>query len=169
MSFFNTYSMRAVLIEYATLDLTDGKPEDGFLTVTQNAPRATFRKGGNGNTSVSLSADHSVRVTLSLFPESPAAIKLRNFYSGLKLAERTENPILAALPLVISDPSGAYGMIALEAALESVGDVGLGADTGTLDFVFYVEDAYESKLAGELGEEVSKALSSIGIDLDNLI
>lgn len=165
MSFHKTYSMRNVDIDYALLDLNVGKADDAYLTISQGAPRASYRKGADGNTSASLSADHSVTVTLSLFPESEAAVKLQAIYDALKASERAGEPVLGAVPLVISDPSLAANILSLEAVLTNVGDLTLGQDTGTKDFEFYVEDALSNPLLGDLAADLQKAKDDLGITI----
>lgn len=163
MSFHPTYSAKAVVINYAGADLTEGRPEGAFITVAQGAPRAAFRKGVDGNTSNSLSADNSVTVTLSLFPESNAGKVLTGIYYGLKAAHSAGEVVLGALPLGVVDPSGTIFLAAKEAVLMNIGDLTLSEDTGTMDFEFYVEDAVATPLTGELADKLASALSELGV------
>lgn len=165
MAFLSTYSPRNVLVNYAAAILDSGRSDDVWITISQNAPRASFRKGNSGDTSAALSADHSVTVTLSFYPESQSAKALTGIYNGLKAAERSGNPVLGAYPLVISDPSGATLLLAKEAVLMNSGDISLGSDTGTVDFEFFVEDALQLPLEGDLAEEVNSSLDELGIQL----
>lgn len=165
MAFHETFSAKSVVVNYSGVDLSQGRPEDAFLTISQGAPRANFRKGVDGNTSASLAADNSVTVTLSLFPESNSAKVLTGLYYGLKLSHDAGKPILGALPLGIADPSGTIFLIAKEAVLVNMGDLSLGEDTGTLDFEFYVEDAIAVPLTGEIATKLAGALSAIGVSV----
>lgn len=163
MAFHETYSAKSVVINYAGAVLTKGRPEDAFISIAQGAPRANFRKGLDGNTSAALSADNSVTVTLSFFPESNSAKILSGLYYGLKLSHDQGKPILGALPLGITDPSGTIFLIAEEAVLVNMSDLSLGEDTGTIDFEFYVENAIATPLSGELADKLSSALTELGI------
>ena len=165
MAFHETFSAKNVVINYSGVDLSQGRPEDAFVTIAQGAPRANFRKGLDGNTSAALSADNSVTVTLSLFPESNAAKVLTGIYYGLKLAHDQGEVILGALPLGIVDPSGTIFLVAKEAVIMNIGDLSLGEDTGTLDFEFYVEDAVAVPLTGELATKLSGALNELGVSV----
>lgn len=165
MSFHETFSAKNVVVNYSGVDLSQGRPEDAFLTISQGAPRANFRKGVDGNTSAALSADNSVTVTLSLFPESNAAKVLTGIYYGLKLSHDQGQPVLGALPLGIVDPSGTIFLVAQEAVLVNMGDLSLGEDTGTMDFEFYVEDAIAVPLTGEIAGKLSGALSTLGVSV----
>jgi hypothetical protein len=163
MSFHETFSAKNVVINYAATDISTGRPEDAFITISQGAPRAAFRKGLDGNTSASLSADNSVTVTLSLFPESNSAKILTGLYYAFKQALRQGEAVLGALPLIVADPSGTIFLVAKETVLMNLGDLSLSEDTGTIDFEFYVEDALASPLTGELADILSNATKDAGV------
>lgn len=163
MSFHETYSAKNVVSNFSGIDVSKGRPDDAFVTISQGSPRVNMRKGLDGNTSAALSADNSVTVTLSYFPESNAAKVLVALYYGLKQSHDAGKPILGALPLGLADPSGTIFLIAKEAVLVNIGDLSLSEDTGTLDFEFYVEDAIATPLTGELGDKVASGLSELGI------
>lgn len=163
MSFHETFSAKNVVVNYAATDVSQGRPEDAFISISQGAPRASFRKGLDGNTSAALSADNSVTVTLSLFPESNSAKILTGLYYGLKQSLRQGEAVLGALPLIIADPSGTIFLVANETVLMNIGDLSLGEDTGTIDFEFYVEDALAAPLTGELADLLSNATKDAGI------
>lgn len=162
--FHSTYSAKNVLINYSGRDLSDGRPDgQAFVTISQGAPRASFRKGVDGNTAASLSADNSVTITLSLFPESDNAKILGAIYYGLKQAHDAGKPVLGALPLGLSDPAGTIFLIAKEAVLMNIGDLSLSEDTGTIDFEFYVENAIATPLEGDLAEDLNGALKELSV------
>jgi hypothetical protein len=139
MSFHSPYTARNVIISYAGQELSGGIPEDAFLTITPNAPRASFRKGLSGNTSASISSDTSYNIVLSLYPESQSATILQTFYGLLRAGELAGFPILGAGPLMIQDESNLPFFGAPQTVLMNVGESSYGADTGTIDFEFYVE------------------------------
>lgn len=168
MAFLSTYSCRAVLVNYAGVALNDGRPEDTFITISENAPRTAQRKGLSGDTSVALSPDHSVMVTLSFFPESTAAKLLNAMYYSLKDLERAGKPVLGAAPLVITDPSGVIMLVCKEAALSNKTETAFGADTGSLSFEFYVEDAQIKPLPGALAGKVAGAVSALSVKVPGL-
>jgi len=74
MSFHQTYSMGNVNINYGGFDITDGRGADAYLSISNNTPRASFRKGADGNTSASLSSDHSVTLTLTYMEDPSGSI-----------------------------------------------------------------------------------------------
>ena len=164
MSFHSTYSARNVTVVYAGANLSEGRPEDVYITISENSPRASFRKGLDGNTSAALSSDHSVTLTLSFYPESTTAKVLSGIYYGLKELERTGTALLGAYPLVINDPSGAASLlVADEAVLMEKGDSSFGADSGTVDFTFYIEDARQAVLPAELEAIVNASLGNLAV------
>lgn len=165
MAFLQTYSARNVLINYAGVILNSGRPEDTFLTISENAPRASFRKGLSGDTSSALSPDHSVTITLTFFPESRSAQALSLIYNGLKDSERFGNPVLGAVPMVISDPSGSTFVAAGEVVMFNKTETGLGADTGSISFEFYAEEAFQVAVGAELNEEANKGLRELGVQV----
>lgn len=163
MAFHNTYSAKNFVVNYAGIDLSEGRPEDGFISISQNTPRAAMRKGLDGNTAASLSSDHSVNLTLSFFPESETAKKLAALYHSLRLAEMTGDVTLGAAPLVLSENSGATFLSAPETVLVNMGDQSFGADTGTVDFEFYVETAAQITLPANIAADVTKAFDGFGV------
>lgn len=165
MAFLPTYSARNVLVNYAGAILDGGRPEDTFVTITENAPRASFRKGNSGDTSAALSADHSVTVVLTFFTESQAAKILSGIYSGLKSAEKAGSPVLGSYPMVISDPSGSTLLVAKDTVLMNKTEVGLGADSGTVSFEFFVDDATQLPLPDDLAASAKDALSKLGVEV----
>lgn len=173
MSLLRTYSARAVNIVYAGITLNDGRPDDVFITIAENADRVSFRKGMSGDTSVSLSPDHSGTITLSFFPESQAAKGLTNIYSALREMERRGDTQPANIgvagtgtPLAVIDPSGSIILAATEAVIQSTSERSLGEDTGTISFTFFVDDMYlwgdPTAKSNVLGE-VSKAVKAISV------
>ena len=171
MSFLKTYSARGVNINYAGVSLNEGRPEDAFITIAENAPRVAMRKGLSGDTSSALSPDHSVLVTLSFFPESLSASVLSVIYNGLKAAEMAGTPVLGAVPLYINDPSGSTLLVAAEAVLTNKEETSLGADSGSVSFEFYVETGYQFTGAQKVQSAATKALENLGIkpNLSNLL
>lgn len=165
MSFHATYSARNVVTNYSGLDISEGRPEDVFITIAENSDRASFRKGIDGHTSSALSSDNSYIVTLSYFPESATAKILTGIYSALKLAQTTDAATLGAVPLGIADPSGGTIFAASEAVMQSRGDTSLGEDTGTIDFVFYVESGAITALPEDLAKAVAEGLDGLGLSL----
>jgi len=163
MSFHETYSAKNVVSNFSGIDVSQGRPDDAFITISQGSPRVNMRKGLDGNTSSALTADNSVTVTLSYFPESNAAKVLTALYYGLKASNDAGKPILGALPLGLSDPSGTVFLIAQEAVMVNIGDLSLGEDTGTMDFEFYVEDALITPLTGELADKLTAGLKELGV------
>ena len=159
-----TYSARDVTIAYAGQSLNNGIPEDAFLTITPNAPRASFRKGLDGNTSAAISSDTSHNVVLSLFPESKAATILQTYYGLLRAAELAGEPILGAGPLLIQDQSNLPFFGAAQTVLMNVGESSYGADTGTVDFEFYVEGGIALTTDGDDFESAALMLAvSLGV------
>lgn len=168
MSLLRTYSARAVNIIYAGATLNSGRPDDVFITIAENADRVSFRKGMSGDTSVSLSPDHSGTITLSFFPESQSAKSLTNIYASLREMERRGDKQPANIgvagtgtPLVVVDPSGSIILVATEAVMQSVSERSLGDDTGTISFTFFVDDmwlwgdpAAKSNVLGEISKAV---------------
>lgn len=166
MSFHTTYSAKHVITNYAGVDLSEGRPEDVFLTITESAPRASFRKGVDGNTAPSLSTDHSATVTLTFFPQSNNGKLMTALYYSLKQAAKGDEPVLGAFPLVISDPSGSILIAAPEAVLMNKGDNSFGNNTGEVSFEFYVEDVFGISLPeGELADTLNNALGDLGISI----
>lgn len=165
MSFHAPYSAKQVTVNYAAGDFSEGRPDDVFITISESAPRATFRKGVDGNTSAALSSDHSSQVTLSFFPESDSAKLLSNIYYALRSSQRGDSPTLGAYNLVVLDPSGSIIIEAEEAVLESMSDRSLGNDTGTIDFVFYVETLLGGSLPADLAQEANKVLGALGVSV----
>ena len=163
MSLLATYSPRNVLVNYAGVLLNSGRPEDVFITITENAPRASFRKGLSGDTSSALSPDHSATITLSFYPESNTAKVLSLIYFGLKNAEAAGTPVLGAVPLVITEPAGSTLMVCPQAVLMNKTETSLGADTGTVSFEFFVEHAVQAVATPELMAEMNKGLSELGV------
>ena len=163
MAFLTPYSARNVTISYAGIPLNQGRPEDVFFTVAENAQRMTPRKGLSGDTSVSLSSDHSTLVTLSFFPESDAAKVLTAIYYSLKEAERAGTPALGAAPLMVSDPSGITLLASPQAALQNKTETSFGADTGTISFEFYVEEALIKPLPADIAGQISAAKAALGV------
>lgn len=168
MAFHGTYAARNVLTNYAGIDLSSGIPEDTFISMTENTGRASFRKGLDGNTSASISPDNSYTVTLSFFPESATAQALTNLYSTLRVADEAGEQTLAAFPLGIYDPSGSGILGSLEAVIQKAGDQSYGADTGTVDFEFYVESGFKFAAKGDTLDSIKETLKEIGIDTDKL-
>lgn len=166
MAFHPTYSSRRVVINYAGVNLSDGKAEDAFLTIAHNTPRASYRKGADGNTSAALSSDMSLTVTISMFPESSAAKALGIAYYGLREAERQGAGVLGAVPLGIVDEAGTTILTTTEAVLTNVGDLSLGQDTGTIDFEFYVENAILSPAPAEVADLAASALDALSVSVD---
>lgn len=163
MAFHATYSPKNFVVNYAGIDLSEGRPEDTFISISQSAPRAGMRKGLDGNTSTALSSDHSVTLTLSFYPESETAKKLAALYHSLRFAEMTGDVTLGAAPLVLSENSGATFLSAPETVLVNMGDQSFGADTGTIDFEFYVETAAQMTLPSNIAAEVTRAFDGFGI------
>lgn len=152
MPIHSPYSPRKVIITYANVDISSGKSDDAFLTVSRNSPRISNRAGLNGTHSIASSADLSGTITLSLFPESDVAKILQVIYNGLITADVVETVV----PLDIVDASGVAIILAPQAILQNVGDLTFGADTGTVDFEFFVPDlltlALPADLAGQLAD-----------------
>lgn len=165
MSFHATFSAKQVLVNYAGVDMSEGRPDDVFITISETSPRASFRKGVDGNTSAALSSDHSAQVTLSFFPESTNAKLMTSTYYALREAQKGDSPVLGAFPLGVVDPSGSIAVGALEAVLESMADRSIGNDTGTIDFVFYVENLVGTALPSDLASDAANLGSALGITL----
>lgn len=151
MSFHKTYSARNVNVVFAGLDLSSGKNDGEFITVSWNEDRVNVREGMDGNASLSVLPNHSATVTYTLFPESQSAKKLTAFDFTLREIERNGGNYAGVLPLTISDKSGTILLFAPSAILMKTGDVGLGEDSGTQEFTFYVHNA---------------RITTSGIDLD---
>lgn len=165
MAFLPTYSARNVLVNYAGAILDGGRPEDTFMTITENAPRVAFSKGVSGDTSAYLSPDHSVTVVLTFKAESDAAKILSGIYSGLKAAEKSGNPVLGSYPMVISDPSGSTLLVAKDAVLFNKNEISLGGGAGDVSFDFYIEDATQLPLPEDLAGSAKDALSKLGVEV----
>ena len=188
MAFLQTYSRRAVQTVWAGQDLSNGRPDDVFITIEQNAERVGFRKGFSGDTASSLSSDHSLKVTLTFFPESEAAKRLTAFYNVTSQAERTlslqgvagaidaataglsalgftavvANGILFPAPLLIKDLSGAVVLEAPQVVLYNRTETSLGEDTGTVSFEFFVEEGFLSSDDNRIGSILGVANGVFG-------
>ena len=165
MSFLSPYSARNVIVNYAGQLLNDGRPEDVFINVSEGSPRLSTRKGNSGDTSVSLSPDHSAVVSLTFYPESKAGKVLTGIYYALKNYESVGEPVLGAVPLSIVDPSGGYYLACAEATMMNKTDTSLGSDTGTVTFEFYVEQAIQGSLPEDYAGDVAAALNDLGISV----
>lgn len=161
MSFLTPYSARNVIINYGGVTLNDGRPEDVFFTVAWNAPRTAMRKGLSGDTSASISSDHSALVTLSFYPESRAAKILGNIFSSLRISEGKGKPILGKATLVIIDPSGSMFLGCREAVIQNQTDLSFGADTGNVSFEFFVEEAFIGAVPADLKAEVDATIDAM--------
>jgi hypothetical protein len=161
MSFHTPYASVATTINYAGVILETGKGDDVWLNVSYNSPRASFRKGADGNTSASISPDRSGTVTLTYFAESNSAKILQGIYTGLQ--ELDGLAVLGAVPLAVSDPSGAIIFGAKEAVLMEIGDAGYSSDTPTVDYTFYVEDLTVVNLPPELAAQVDAAVNTLSV------
>lgn len=157
--------MGNVNINYSGFDITDGRGADAYLSISNNTPRASFRKGADGNTSASLSSDHSVTLTLTYFPESETANGLQFLYYSLKKLERAGQPILGSFPLIMEDPSGSIAFAAKDAVLMNLGDISLGEDTGEVELEFYVEDAAQIAYADEYQQVLSGLLAPLNLPI----
>lgn len=159
MSFHDAYSPREVLIIYG-VDISEGKSDDAFITISRNSERVTTRAGNDGRYSATLSADRGGTVTLSYFPESNSAKLLQGIYTALQ-----QSNTLGDLPLVIIDPSGTLVVAAAEATLSSTGDMTLGTDTGTIDFVFTAPELITAPadLPDEVQDLLNQARDALGI------
>lgn len=172
MAFLTPYSARNVFVGYAGVLLNSGRPEDVFFTVAWNAPRTAMRKGLSGDTSASISPDHSAIVTLSFYPESLTAKVLGGMYTTMKVAESKGLAILGAAPLVIKDPTGSMFLTCREAVIQNQTDMSFGADTGTISFEFFVEEALIAPLPGLVADQVIKGGEKLGLTgeyLNNLV
>lgn len=163
MSFLSTYSPRNVIVNYAGTNFNSGRVDDVFVNIAEGSPRISTRKGNSGDTSVALSSDHSAIVTLSFYPESQSGKIMTGLYYGLKNAESVGKVILGSVPLSIIDPSGGVYLTCAEAVLMNKTDTTLGADTGTISFEFYVEQAVQGSLPDEYEADVQSALAYIGV------
>lgn len=161
MSLHTPYASVATTINYAGVILETGKGDDVWLNVSRNSPRASFRAGADGNHSASISPDRSGTVTLTYFAESNSAKILQGIYSGLQ--ELDGIAVLGAVPLAITDPSGAIILGADQAVFTSIGDAGFSSDTPTLDFEFFVPDLYTVGLPPELAAQVDAAVGQLSI------
>lgn len=196
MAFLQTYSRRGVSTVYAGKDLSEGRPDDVFITIEQNAERVSFRKGFSGDTSSSLSSDHSLKVTLTYFPESRTAKFLTNFYNIISQSEVllrnndfkttfgqiegdlkklgfksfAASGILLPAPLILEDLSGAVVLDAPQAVLYNRTETSLGEDTGTVSFEFFVEEGFissDDNVIGDLLGVVGGALQ-VGASLQSM-
>jgi len=165
MSYLTTYSSRNVQITYAGLDLKAGKGEDTFMTMGYSADRFSSTPGADGDHAVSLSPDHSGKITLTYQSTSDSCKKLVALHSALRASERAGKPVLMALPIGIVDPSGSSLVIADEAALQSVGTNTLGLGENTRDFVFHVPNVIEMAFGDDMGNEITKILDKAQSDL----
>ena len=188
MAFLQTYSSRAVQTVWAGQDISNGRPDDVFITIEQNAERVGFRKGFSGDTASSLSSDHSLKVTLTFFPESEAAKRLTAFYNVTSQAERSlgllgsagasanamvslislgftavvANGVLFPAPLIIKDISGGVVLDAPQVVLYNRTETSLGEDTGTVSFEFYVEEGFLSSDDNRIGAILGAANNVFG-------
>ena len=183
MAFLQTYSRRGVSTVWAGKNLSEGRPDDVFITIEQNAERVGFRKGFSGDTASSLSSDHSLKVTLTFFPESQSAKFLTQFYNvasrsetflrdydlgsafdtiqsqlrGLGFTSFAASTILLPAPLLIEDLSGAVVLDAPQAVLYNRTETSLGEDTGTVSFEFFVEEGFLSSDDNVIGNLLGAA------------
>lgn len=160
MAFHATYSAREVLITYLGVDLSEGKADDTFMTVSDNSPRTTMTKGADGNTAVSLSPDRSGTVTLTLFTTSDTCKRLTATYEILR-----SSGLLGAAPLTVTDPSGATLVVAAQAVLTERGENSLGLGENTRDFTFYCETMFDIALDEDIAKEVNDTLKGASIGL----
>ena len=157
MSTHDAYSPREVIISYGNIDISAGKADDAFLTVSRSNPRTSTRPGLDGRHSLAVSPDTSGTVTVSLFPESDTAKVLQSVYTGLSTAGIAGDIV----PLDIVDSSGAVIILAPQAILQNMGDLTFGADTGTIDFEFFVPDLLTLALPDDLAGQLAEARSAL--------
>tara|TARA_Y100000310_G_scaffold74348_1_gene70504 strand:- start:31553 stop:32032 length:480 start_codon:yes stop_codon:yes gene_type:complete len=156
--FHTPYSARGVLVNYANVDITEGKSDDVYLTISRNSPRISTRVGGDGRYSTALSPDRGVTVVLSFFPESNSAKIMAAVYEALVASDT-----LGAIRLDITDPSGSINLIADEAALSEEGGRSYGGDSGTVDYTFIVPEAALFPLEGDAALSFSQAREALSI------
>lgn len=170
MSFHKTYSARGTVVNYAGMDLTPGKSDGEYLTISYVSDRVNIREGMDGNASIAVLPTHSVTVTYTLFPESESAQLLQAFDGLLRNAERTGNPFAGDLPFAVAADAGVL-IATPSAVLQSVGDQSLGENTGTIDFVFYCQDARIIQLPENIGNTVNEIAAKANIQsaLDVLV
>lgn len=159
-SFHNTYSAKAVVINYCGVDLSEGKGEDVFLTIKHNNPRMVFTEGADGNVAPSINPIQSMRFTLTLFNTSKACQLLTNIYQALRVSDNSASPTNVALPLGITDPSGATTVLAAQCVLEEIGDNTLGMGANTRDFTFYTPHGVEIGLDSDGIKAAKDAISN---------
>lgn len=163
MSFHKTYSARSVNVIFGGIDISSGKNDGEYVSISWNEDRVNIREGMDGNASISVTPNHSATVTYTLFPESQSAKKLIALDFTLREIERNGGNYAGVVPLTISDKSGTILLFAPSAVLTKSGDVGLGEDTGTQEFTFYVHNARISAGGLELDvrEEVNKSIEAV--------
>jgi hypothetical protein len=153
----SAYSARKVIISWANVDISAGKADDAFLTVSRSTPRTSTRAGLDGTHSLAVSPDLSGTITISLFPESDTAKVLQSLYTGMAAAGIAGD----ILPLDIVDESGAVVVLAPQAILQNMGDLTFGGDTGTVDFEFFVPDLLTIGLPDDLAGQLADARSGL--------
>lgn len=168
MSFHSkTYAPRSVVINFSGVDLSDGKVDGDFLTITPNSDRTVAQKGADGNSALTLLPDHSCNIDITYFMSSNSATKLIAMDSALREAERNGQLFSGDLPLVISDGAGIELFTAESAVFQGVSDRSFGMDgSPQITVTFYCEDARTIPVSSEVGSDVNKMLSDYGITVN---
>lgn len=163
MGFHKTFSSRDVVINYAGMDITGGKGETNFLTISRNAERVNIRQGLDGKASIAVKSDHTITVTYTVFPETQTAETLMGIDEALRNAERSGVIISGELPFTVTDPSGVILLAATNAVLIGYGDQSFGENTGEVEFTFHLQDVVKLNLNLDIASEINSKIAGANL------
>lgn len=115
--------------------LMEGVAEGTFISMSRNSPRTEVTTGAKGDSGITVSADRSGTVEVTLLQNSPT----NQYLSGIVNAEDLDYEVYRS-DFIVTDPSGSVLAVAKRAHIQEGPSIDLGDGQNSKVWMFFTED-----------------------------